>query len=296
MITNKKIPISYWFQIIKLDLFIVLLLSIGLFFFHTYLVKETISMSVPAFLGTSIALILSFKLSQSYDRWWEARKIWGAIVNDSRTLIVQLNCFIRSSTSKDDIKKIAYRQIAWNYILGQNLRKSINIDSIKKYLSKEELEQIRNSSNIPLALLKKQSTGLGKLLDKGKINEFQQVQVDTTLSRLTDSLGKCERIKNTVFPKSYRLTLHFFIYMFLVFLSFALNGMKVYIEIPILVFISIPFFLLEKIAFNMQDPFENRPTDTPVTSIARIIEINIKELINDEDIPDPLVPDTFYTL
>ncbi len=296
MITNKKIPISYWFQIIKLDLFIVLLLSIGLFFFHTYLVKETISMSVPAFLGTSIALILSFKLSQSYDRWWEARKIWGAIVNDSRTLILQLNCFIGSSTSKDDIKKIAYRQIAWNYILGQNLRKSINIDSIKKYLSKEELEQIRNSSNIPLALLKKQSTGLGKLLDEGKINEFQQVQVDTTLSRLTDSLGKCERIKNTVFPKSYRLTLHFFIYMFLVFLSFALNGMKVYIEIPILVFISIPFFLLEKIAFNMQDPFENRPTDTPVTSIARTIEINIKELINDEDIPDPLVPDTFYTL
>ena len=79
-----------------------------------------VNLVVPSLLGTAISLILSFKLSQSYDRWWEARKIWGAIVNDSRTLVLQLNAFV---TAPNDVTlRIAHRQIAWCYSLGQCLR------------------------------------------------------------------------------------------------------------------------------------------------------------------------------
>ena len=109
-------------------------------------------------------------------------------------------------------------------------------------------------------------------------------------------MGQAERIKNTAFPKTYRVTLHLFIYIFLITLSLSLTEIKSLIEIPIMVFISIPFFLLEKIASTIQDPFENTPTDIAMTSISRTIEINIKQQLELENIPKPLTTDTFYIL
>lgn len=109
-------------------------------------------------------------------------------------------------------------------------------------------------------------------------------------------MGKAERIKNTAFPKTYRLTLHLFIYIFLIALSFALTEMHNLLEIPFMIFISIPFFLLEKIAFNIQDPFENRATDTDMTNISRTIEINIKQQLDAENVPEPLTTNKFYIL
>ena len=90
--------------------------------------------SIPAFLGTAISVILSFKLNQSYDRWWEARKIWGGIVNDSRTFVIQLQMFL-SKGNESSIKKIAYRQVAWCYCLGQSLRGLDPLGNLEKFLS-----------------------------------------------------------------------------------------------------------------------------------------------------------------
>ena len=94
MILEKRIPITYWFKIIKWDLLIVSVFSTVVYFFSKYLIDLNIPISIGTFLGTAIALLLSFKLSQSYDRWWEARKIWGSIVNDSRTFVIQLKTFL----------------------------------------------------------------------------------------------------------------------------------------------------------------------------------------------------------
>ena len=109
-------------------------------------------------------------------------------------------------------------------------------------------------------------------------------------------MGKAEGIKNTFFPKTYRLTLHFFIYIFLATLSFGLAEMYGIIEIPFMILISIPLLLLEKIAYTIQDPFENKPSDTAMTSISRTIEINIKQQLGLDDIPEPIISDKFYIL
>lgn len=93
MITNKRIPLTYPFHLIKWDLLFTILFSFSTHYLTKYVFEMNIPIAIGAFLGTAIALILSFKLSQSYDRWWEARKIWGAIVNDSRTLVMQLKNF-----------------------------------------------------------------------------------------------------------------------------------------------------------------------------------------------------------
>jgi putative membrane protein len=277
MILDKKIPLSYWFSIIKWDMIIVFCFSTIVYILSLFLPTFNVPVSIGAFLGTAIALVLSFKLSQSYDRWWEARKIWGAIVNDSRSLIVQTKNFAKDISPKD-LQTIANRQIAWCFVFGQKLRELDHIKALEKYLPEETNTELKQHSNIPLALIDKHSADFTALLETKKINDFQYIQLDNTLVRLVESMGKAERIKNTVFPRHYRLALHLFIYIFLICLSFALSDLFSYVKIPLLMLISLPFFLLEKVAFTIQDPFENKPTDISVTAISHTIKANLKDV------------------
>lgn len=297
MLLNKRIPFSYVFNKVKYDLVIVFLLSVSVLFL-TERYKEllpNIPLTIPAFIGTAISILLSFKLSQSYDRWWEARKVWGSIVNDSRSFIIQLNAFV-SKGNESAIKKIAYRQIAWCYSLGQSLRGLDPIENLDKLITHKDLEEIKQHSNKPLALLNIHSKNIKELKENNHLDVFSQVQLDNTLVRLCDAQGKAERIKSTVFPVTYRIFLHGIIYLFLITLSISLVEIEGYFEIPLLLLISSAFFLLEKSATHMQDPFENRPTDTAVTAIARTIEINIKQLLKEEEIPQPYQSEKFYQL
>ena len=123
MLLNRKIPFSYILKKIKTELLIVTFIGL-LVYYGTSFFKNQIPpmpIAIPAFLGTAISVILSFKLNQSYDRWWEARKIWGSIVNDSRNLVLQLQTFLKPGNDRT-VKAIARRQIAWCFALGRSLR------------------------------------------------------------------------------------------------------------------------------------------------------------------------------
>ncbi len=294
MLLNKRIPISYILNKVKYDLIIVLSVSLSaLFVTNRYqeLLPE-MPLTIPAFIGTAISILLSFKLSQSYDRWWEARKVWGAIVNDSRSLVIQLQS-LTSKGNDEKIKKIAFRQIAWCYSLGQSLRELNPTDNLDGFISDEDLKEIKKHNNKPLALLQLNVGDIKQLKETNQLDIFSQLQLDNTLVRLCDSQGKSERIKTTVFPVTYRLFLHAIIYLFVVTLAIALRVDGLF-EIPLLVAISSAFFLLEKTATHMQDPFENRPTDTAMTAIAKTIEINIKQLLKESEIPKPHQQDNFH--
>jgi len=254
---------------------------------------------LPTVLGTAISLGLAFKLNHSYDRWWEARKVWGAIVNDSRTLVLELKTYIQEEAlgyeeTKSLIQKIAYRQIGWCYALGESLRGRDNRATILRYLIPAAAGYVLPQTNKPYAMLGLHMTDLKNLQNKQAINAFQQVQLGNTISRLTNSMGMAERINNTVFPVTYRVIIHFFIYLFLIILSLGLVETLGPLEIPILMLIASTFFLLEKTATYLQDPFVDMPTDTPVTSIARTIEINIKQLLEEPNVPEPVAPEGFY--
>ena len=279
----------------KYDLVIVLIVSLSALFItdkYKDLLPE-MPLTIPAFLGTAISILLSFKLSQSYDRWWEARKVWGAIVNDSRSFVIQLQTLI-SKGNEAIIRKIAFRQIAWCYSLGQSLRGLNPTEHLEKFISTEDLNEINQHNNKPLALLHLHGMDIKQLKINNQLDSFSQVQFDNTLVRLCDAQGKSERIKTTVFPVTYRLFLQAIIYLFVVTLSISLKDVGGFFEIPLLLLISAAFFLLEKSATNMQDPFENRPTDTAMTAIARTIEINIKQLLKETEIPLPYPPEKFH--
>ena len=111
---------------------------------------------------------------------------------------------------------------------------------------------------------------------------------------LINYMGMAERIKSTIFPVTYRLFLHSLIYLFIVTLSISLGNLKLYFEIPLLLIIASFFFLLESTATHLQDPFSNKPTDTAMTAIATNIEINIKQLLNEKEIPAGVKTDDFY--
>jgi len=297
MLLEKSIPFSYTVKKVKYD--IVTIVVIGLV---THFIKQNFTdvfpempIAIPAFIGTAISVILSFKLNQSYDRWWEARKIWGSIVNDSRTLVLQLQSFLPKG-SEAAIKRISFRHIAWCISLTNSLRGLDPLKNLEKFLSTTDLEAIATHSNKPLAILQLNTLHIANLKEEQQLEIFSHVQLSSVLSSFTNSMGMAERIKNTIFPVTYRVFLHAFIYLFIITLSISLQNIEIIYELPLLVVISIVFLMLENAAKHMQDPFSNKPTDTAMTSISTCIEINIKQLIKEEDIPLPFPPDKFFVM
>lgn len=284
MLLQKNIPFNYVFGKIKYEIFAITLYTILVsVLYNVYNLRHiSIPISIPAILGTVISLLLGFRSNQAYDRWWEARHVWGAIVNDARTVARQITSFMPSGDDSgmvdDFTRRFIRRQIAWCYSLGRHLRGQNASKRLEHYLDKNEYELMRQMDNIPAALLDCMGKDLQFALEEGWINRFQQVELDRTLSRLTDAMGKCERIKNTVFPSTYSLYIHLSLMLFIALLPFGVIEYIGIFEVPLVVAISASFLLIEKMGIHLQDPFENKPTDTPMTTIARSIEKNMKQI------------------
>jgi putative membrane protein len=304
MLLKDKIPMGYIFGKIKYELLAVAVYSmvIAALFETLDMTAISIPIAVPTIIGTVISLLLAFRSNQAYDRWWEARTIWGAVVNDSRSLTRQILSFTVSDEYQlEELEHFravfVKRQIAWSYSLGQALRKMNAVHGLDRLLSKRELNYISRYDNVPAALLELHGRDLAYALQKGWINAYQHVELDRTLTRLCDSMGKCERIKNTIFPATYSLYIHFANLFFILLLPFAVIDFMGYMEVPLVIAISASFLLIEKMAIQLQDPFENKPTDTPMTTIARSIEKDLRQMLNEH----PQVPEVhpvykFYVL
>ncbi|MDN3549101.1 bestrophin family protein [Mucilaginibacter aquaedulcis] len=288
MLLKENIPATYVFGKIKKELIMVAIYSSVIYFIHQYynLKEISIPLAVPTILGTIISLLLAFRSNQAYDRWWEARQLWGAIVNDCRTFTRQVLTFVDSSYDGEEKwalkERIVKRQIAWCYSLSHHLRKQNSKQNLEAYLTEDDLNNIKNLDHVPLALNELQGHDLRTLYKLGWINEFQQINMDNTLTGFVNSMGGCERIKNTVFPATYSVYIHWLVLFFVLLLPFSLIEFFGILQVPLVIAISSAFFLIEKMAIHLQDPFENMPTDTPTTTISRKIEHDLKQMLKDE--------------
>lgn len=295
MLLRNNIPLTYIFGKIKKELIFVIAYSLGIVILYQnfHVTRISIPIAVPALLGTIISLLLAFRSNQAYDRWWEARIIWGAIVNDSRTLSRQIVSFVENPYELEEIEqfkvKFIKRQIAWCNALSQSLRGFSAHKGLERYLEKNELIYIKKQRNVTVALLELHAMDLKKALAEGWINEYQQIEIDKTITGLCNHMGGSERIKNTVFPVTYSKYINMSIHLFIMLLPFGLIEYFGYMEVPLVVAIATFFLLVEKMAVHLQDPFENKPTDTPTTTICRNIEKDLCQLIDDhklyEDMP-----------
>ena len=287
MLLKENIPWTYVVGKVRYELVAVTCYAtaFGLWHEDLNLHHVTIPLAIPGIIGTIISLLLAFRSNQAYDRWWEARIIWGAIVNDSRTLIRQMLSFMNdpgySVNASTFIERFTRRQIFFNHALGKSLRGQDPLYRANEYLQPHEVKFAAASKNLPNALIQLHGMDLKHALDEGWVNPFQQVEIDGTLTRLCDSMGKCERIKKTVFPTTYSLYINFALYLFIAILPFGLTEYLGVVLVPMVILISVAFLFIDKMATHLQDPFENTPTDTPMTAIATSIERDLLDMVRE---------------
>lgn len=276
-------------------------------------------------IGIAVAFYIGFKNSQSYDRFWEARKIWGGIVNYSRTWGNQVLCLVYDDQKTKEI--LIYRHIAWANALRIQLRQPTSFslkentaveilfkkhgeqkpacDASKIFVSDQEYQDLLKRKNPATHLVKNQGLHIKRLLDQGKITEFDKQLFHNILEELYNLQGKCERIKNTPFPRQYAYFSTLFTWIFILLLPFGLlnvfenklnvmtNGIEqwfVFLMIPLSILVSWVFFTMEKIGSNSEDPFEGRVNDVPMTALCRTIEIDLRDMLDEKNLPEKEQP------
>lgn len=269
-------------------------------------------------IGIAVAFYLGFKNNSSYDRTWEARKIWGSIINYSRAFSSGVMALPEEKVSREVKVNLVKRHLAWTLALKHAMRKGKPwehngpiekmiftptfqkemrngvLPEIEKYLQKEELEELITYGNLPTHLLKNQRIALQKLSEKNQIGEFTQVWFQELVTKLYDVQGMTERIKNFPFPRQYASTGMFINYIFCALIPFGLldifeqsTELHYWLTIPFSGIIIWIFFLVDRIGDYSENPFEGAYNDVPISSISRMIEIELLEMMGEKELPSP---------
>ena len=246
---------------------------------------------IPTILGTVLAFFIGFNNNQAYDRWWEARKIWGAIVNNSRSFARQVITFIdtKDNPKIEDIKRYMVKShITYLYAVKKSLRGEQDPDFFR-YVSDMDWVKVKDHSNIPNALLVCQSDDLVYLYKNGNIDGFQFMQLNQMITEHTNDLGASERIKGTVFPTIYNFYSKFFIWVFIYCVTMAMANMVGIWSIIIGTLLGYVFFTIQALGQQLVNPFEkDNIMGIPLDSITRNIEINLLQMLKEEKIPEPI--------
>lgn len=247
-------------------------------------------------LGGALAIFLSFRNSSAYGRWWEARKIWGALVNDSRSWTRQVISWIGDGREGDPgvialRRELVYRHLAFVWGLAHHLRGLPVHGSVAPYLDEGERERLRAAPNVPTALLMHQGLALSRAEREGHVTHLRHLEMDKLLSAFSDVQGKCERIKNTPLPRQYEVIPRTFVQVYGCLLPFGLAPSVGWLCLPLGLLVGLLFDLLERSGRVIEDPFEDQPTDTPMFALATTIERDLRATLGETALPEPLRPD-----
>jgi len=246
--------------------------------------------------GSAIGVILAFRNSSSYARWWEARTLWGAIVNNCRSVAREVTTLLLPTSPqeegevKETQRRLVYLQIAWVHALRQHLRKQPPWDEIGRLLTEEDLKELRGQQNVPVALQQKMSFLLRDALNRGWINMTQWLAIDQNIDDLLDAQGGSERIKNTPMPVQYDYFPQICVYIFELLLPLAMVSILGWFTPLGSTLVSFVFIALNRIGRDLEDPFNNEIYDIPLTSMCVMIEINLRQQLGETDVPKPLQP------
>lgn len=219
-----------------------------------------------------ISLLLVFRTNTAYDRWWEGRKLWGSLVNNSRNLALKLSSIL---TENED--KLFFRKIIPHYadVLNLHLKnQKINLELFDEYKI-----DINNKIHKPNQVVKILFQKINELHIQRKISGEQLIYLNLELISFTDICGACERIKNTPIPYSYSVFLKKFIFFYVMSLPLGFVFSLGYYTIPVVVFIFYVLASLELIAEEIEDPFGDDENDLPTTKISVTIKKNIEEIL-----------------
>ncbi|WP_452597963.1 bestrophin family protein [Pontimicrobium sp. MEBiC01747] len=305
--------------------------------YHFGIINFKIPWVPVSVIGTALAFYVGFKNNQSYDRMWEARKIWGGIVNESRTwgMLVDgfvSNLFATEKISEEDLKatkrKLIYRHIAWLYAhrsqllattswehasqgghIGRTAKyyqkkfgvglidDEVTRTELKLFLQPEEHDRLINNVNTATQIINEQSRALHKLRKKGLIEDFRHMEMENVLRSFYTLQGKNERIKKFPLPRQYANMSRYFVGIFIALLPFTLipemfelSGWAQWLSIPITALVGWVYICMELVADYSENPFQGMANDIPMLSLCRTIEIDLREMLGETNLPPNIKP------
>jgi ion channel-forming bestrophin family protein len=308
---------------------LLLLGSVPTILYELWDIRLTLPWLPIALIGTAVAFIVGFKNNATYGRLWEARQIWGAIINSSRSWGIMVKDFVTTKNSatnfsEEDLNKIhtrlTYRHLAWLTALRfqlreprawENLNTSYNVEyrrrykipehenkldmELTKFLSDDDSKYILGKKNRATQLITLQSKDLRILTESGLIDNFRHVEMENLLVNLFDQQGKCERIKNFPYPRQFATINLYFVRLFTILVPFGmlqefdkLGEHYVWLTIPFTALVCWVFLTMEKIGEATENPFEGTANDIPMAALCRTIEIDLREMLEEQEVPPPL--------
>lgn len=276
-----------------------------------------------ALLGTAVAFLTGFKSNAAYGRLWEARQIWGAIVNASRSFVVAVRDLQEpagDARAQAMLQRVVYRHVAWLTALRHQLRepklwetqhRKQNVeyqartfavpernakasDSFGSLLSSEEVAYVLARKNGAFGILALQSADIQRSAAEGRFSDQKHVELTRHISGLYEQQGKCERIKNFPYPRQFATINLIFVWIFILLLPFTmfsefkkLGETWSWLSAPLTALIAWTFHTMDKIGEATENPFEGGPNDVPITAMSRSIEIDLRDLLGEKDLPEP---------
>ena len=233
-------------------------------------------MQVYSLVGFALSLLLVFRTNTAYDRWWEGRKKWGELVNNTRNLSLKINTVC---SNKDD--RAYFKRMISNYAFAmkEHLRNGVDVDQLE--LSSEELEEISDYDHKPNYILKRIYERLEGLKKSGVLSEEGYIVVDTNMKTFSDIIGACERIKNTPIPYSYSIFFKKFIFIYVTTLPLAFVNSFGYYSSLVSIFVFYILVSMEILAEEIEDPFGTDDNDLPTDGLSQKIKENVHEILAD---------------
>ncbi|MBE7169220.1 MAG: hypothetical protein INR73_01425 [Williamsia sp.] len=277
----------------KTDL-ILLVSCVAAHLFDQWVISKQFRMPamIPTVLGSALAFFIGFNNNQAYARWWEARQIWGSLVNNSRSWARSLLGYTSAEANHERLlhemqKRMIRRHIGFLYALKAMLRNE-PVQEYKKYLSDAEVAPVEQHSNKHNAILGLQTDDLELLYQKGWIDGFKFMEINALLTDFCNDMGKSERIKNTIFPTTYNYFTRLFIWVFSLLITIVVSEETGIWSVLLGFIVGFVFHTTHTIGMSLLNPFESLAAGVPINQITRTIEINLLEMLGETNLPPPV--------
>ncbi|MBI2257625.1 MAG: hypothetical protein HYU67_01865 [Flavobacteriia bacterium] len=261
-----------WKELLYMGVFTLFISFIEIRFFPNYQVLEKL-ISVYSLIGFVISLLLVFRTNTAYDRWWEGRRKWGELVNDTRNIALKINSLLKNEEDRQFFKRMIPN---FTFATKNHLRNTLLWNELD--LNNNEKKFLLNKKHIPLAITQIMYEYLMLLKDKKILTGEDLLLIDKNLNSLMDSCGSCERIKNTPIPFSYSLFIKKFIFIYVVTLPLAFVSIFGYFSALIATYVFYVLVSMEVLAEEIEDPFGKDDNDLPTDELCLKIKSNVNEI------------------
>ncbi|WP_277404592.1 bestrophin family protein [Achromobacter xylosoxidans] len=240
--------------------------------------------------GLALSVFMGFRNNVCYDRWWEARKQWGDLIVQARSLARESAVLLAASTANPVQERLVRRCIGFGYALAARLRDQDMLAAVRPWVQPEELDTLAGNRNVPDALLLAINRDLAACLRRGELTDILYQALTQRVAQCAAIQAACERIKYTPTPFAYSLLLHRTAWLFCLLLPFGLVGTLEYLMPVAVTIIAYTFFGLDALGDELEDPFGLEENDLPLSALARVIEIDLLDGLGVRPLPEPAQP------